>query len=275
MQQELSELFYLVLIGSCLLGGGWVWWRASTRWRAGQPVLPSRDVWRAEWNPFAALLPLAWVAMQLLPGEVPEPSLETVKSACLFSVVLLAIFLMLLCSMPRYRLSDFGIDLRQWKPQITHGAAGFLASMLPVLLIATAAENLGLRTEKTQHVFLKTLASEPSLSTIAWLVLAVVVLAPLTEELIYRVALQGSLRNRLPSWAAIAVVAVIFCIVHGFADALPLLPLALILGYIYDRRHSYLAVVVTHALFNATFLILAILQALANANAPLDSAAGL
>jgi membrane protease YdiL (CAAX protease family) len=35
---------------------------------------------------------------------------------------------------------------------------------------------------------------------------------------------------------------------------LPLLPLALVLGYVYDRRHSYLAVVVLHALFNLTML---------------------
>jgi len=40
---------------------------------------------------------------------------------------------------------------------------------------------------------------------------------------------------------------------------LPLVPLALILGYVYYRRHSYLSVVLLHALFNGANLWLALI----------------
>ena len=37
-------------------------------------------------------------------------------------------------------------------------------------------------------------------------------------------------------------------------------PLALVLGYVFHRRHSFLAVVVLHAIFNAMNLIIALLK---------------
>ena len=71
--------------------------------------------------------------------------------------------------------------------------------------------------------------------------------------------LQGWLQSRIePAWAIFAV-AVLFAFVHGWPDSLPLIPLSLILGYVYYRRHSYLAVVMLHLLFNATNLALAVL----------------
>ena len=39
----------------------------------------------------------------------------------------------------------------------------------------------------------------------------------------------------------------------------PLLPLSLVLGCVFERRHNYATVVVIHGLFNATMLALALL----------------
>jgi membrane protease YdiL (CAAX protease family) len=52
----------------------------------------------------------------------------------------------------------------------------------------------------------------------------------------------------------------IFSVVHGVPDCFPLFPLALILGFVYHRTRSFLAVVVLHALFNATNLTLSVLN---------------
>jgi membrane protease YdiL (CAAX protease family) len=52
----------------------------------------------------------------------------------------------------------------------------------------------------------------------------------------------------------------VFAGVHGLHDALPLLPLALVLGALYHLRRSYVAIVTAHACFNAAFLVLALLQ---------------
>jgi membrane protease YdiL (CAAX protease family) len=85
------------------------------------------------------------------------------------------------------------------------------------------------------------------------------VLAPLVEELIYRVVLQTWLQKIAPPREALIAVAIIFAAVHRLPDALPLLPLALILGYVYQQRRSFLTIVLIHMLFNAVNLILALL----------------
>ena len=89
--------------------------------------------------------------------------------------------------------------------------------------------------------------------------MTVIVLAPAAEELIYRVAIQGSLVRWMSPNRAMLVVALLFSSVHGWPDMLALFPLALILGYVYHQRHSFLAVVVLHALFNAMNLFNALL----------------
>jgi membrane protease YdiL (CAAX protease family) len=90
-----------------------------------------------------------------------------------------------------------------------------------------------------------------------WIVLSAAFLAPLTEELLYRVLLQGWAQSHLAPWQAIVASSFVFVAQHSMSDWLPLLPLALILGYVYHRRRSYLAVVVLHALFNGVMLALA------------------
>ena len=52
------------------------------------------------------------------------------------------------------------------------------------------------------------------------------------------------------STLAIGISSIAFAMVHGPLDGAALMPLALLLGILYDRRHSYLAVVVAHAFFN-------------------------
>ena len=60
--------------------------------------------------------------------------------------------------------------------------------------------------------------------------------------------------------ASIAISSVAFVMVHGFPDMLALLPLAVVFGYVYERTHSYLAVVAMHATFNGVNLGLALLS---------------
>jgi membrane protease YdiL (CAAX protease family) len=80
--------------------------------------------------------------------------------------------------------------------------------------------------------------------------------------LLYRVVIQGWLESRITPRAAIIFVSILFAAIHsesGRPDALPILPLALILGYVYHRRHSLLAAFTLHATFNAANLALALM----------------
>ncbi len=88
---------------------------------------------------------------------------------------------------------------------------------------------------------------------------AAVFMAPLAEELQFRVVILGGLlRTNLARFAP-AITALLFGMAHGIPDGIALLPLAFVLGYTYLQRRSYLTVVLVHLLFNLFNVLLAIL----------------
>ena len=158
------------------------------------------------------------------------------------------------------RNDDFGCNLSGWRNDVLVGAGGFLASIYPVYLVTVLQQFLKLRGPDDKHAFFKILDSDQGNGVLLWIVASVVVVGPLAEELLYRVVLQGWIQSQVAPWKAIVFSATIFCLAHQPTDMLPLAPLALILGYIYYRRRSYVALVVAHALFNATNITLALLR---------------
>lgn len=89
------------------------------------------------------------------------------------------------------------------------------------------------------------------------LVLAVVVGAPLVEELLYRGLIQGSLARRLPAAAAVVVGALWFAAAHMQAvQFIGLLVFGLVLGVCRQRTGRLGMGVLAHAAFNATSLVL-------------------
>jgi membrane protease YdiL (CAAX protease family) len=139
------------------------------------------------------------------------------------------------------------------------GGRAFLLAVLPVAVVLFATQTL--RTKEAQHSLLQLLVDQPGAATVGSVLLAAVVLAPLVEELVFRVLLQGWLQSFLRPSVAIGIVALGFSAVHGWPNMLPLIPLALVLGVLFYFTRSYLAVVVTHGLFNVTNVILAVLTA--------------
>ncbi len=154
------------------------------------------------------------------------------------------------------RSSVVKLGLRRRKPwqQVWAGLQGYLFAIGPVTLVWYLMAPF--RNPESQHPLLKLLAREPSPSVLLWIFLAAVAIAPAVEELQYRVVLQSALRHRLPRGIAIVVSSIIFAMLHGWPDAVPLLPLALVLGTVFEKTRSYLSVVVLHVLFNATNIVL-------------------
>lgn len=100
------------------------------------------------------------------------------------------------------------------------------------------------------HPFLEMLADGVDWNIMALIALMAVVVAPLVEELLYRVTVLGGLwqqHNLLLAWC---VSSVLFSFAHGFPDSIALLPLAFAIGYTYIQRRSYRTVVLVHFLFN-------------------------
>ena len=138
------------------------------------------------------------------------------------------------------------------------GLLGFIAAVGPVLMVMLMMKDQ--RTSESEHQFLRILRDADSTSVIGLICLSAAVIAPLSEELTYRVTLMGGAEQFFGRFPALIVSSVIFAAVHGFPDMVALLPLALILGWIYQTTRSYAAIVTTHALFNAFNLGVVLLQ---------------
>ena len=82
--------------------------------------------------------------------------------------------------------------------------------------------------------------------------ISAVMVAPWVEEMAFRVIMQRTFLRHFSPSTSILLTAVAFCAIHpSWQDAVGLFPLALVLGVIYHRTGSFLAVVLIHMLFNA------------------------
>jgi membrane protease YdiL (CAAX protease family) len=150
--------------------------------------------------------------------------------------------------------NPLGFTLRRFNRQLQSGVLTLTAAWLPVF--ATLLATYPLRSAERQHAVLRMLQEHPSVEAYFWSVLSAVVMAPLIEELLFRVILQSWLTTRLGRVSGWLIAAVLFASVHGFPDSLAILPLALILGAAWHLTRSYWTIVAAHALFNAIMLAL-------------------
>jgi membrane protease YdiL (CAAX protease family) len=147
------------------------------------------------------------------------------------------------------------------------GGGGFLLAMPPVMLQLYMGVTIWHWLQPQQpppvHPMLQALESSAAGRWgAAQLVLGATVLAPVTEELLFRgVLLQALWRQWRLAWGAILASAGMFSLVHGQPqDLLPLVTLGTILGYVRVRSGSLWAPILLHVLFNARTMLFAILD---------------
>ena len=253
-------ILILMLLGSVIV---WVQWIRICRRRSIAQVIADCRQHRRQVVTMplsaAATIWLLWILIPPATAEFmmvpPIPSLRTVQAGCTAHGLLLLCATLVMISTMGHRQA-WQHAPREWRGDLYHGLRGFLASCLPVFLTLWATH--ALRSEESQHSYLKLIAASSDASVLAWIVLAAVLLAPLVEELVFRVVLQPVLVEWCGEVWGVCGVAVLFAGIHGWPDALPLIPLALVLGVYYRLRGSYLTVVVIHMLFNAGNLLLAL-----------------
>jgi len=148
-----------------------------------------------------------------------------------------------------------------FKQEFRFAAEACLAAYLP-----TAALRLImvlLLQDDAQHPFLEMIDNGVSTSVLLLIAGTAVFLAPLMEELLYRVVILGGLLNAraVPTISstvvAIGLTSVLFAFAHGFPDSLALLPLAAVICWTYHQRRSYRTVVLVHFLFNGFNIMIA------------------
>jgi membrane protease YdiL (CAAX protease family) len=260
-----SALQVLILLAS--MG---IWGRIIHKLQSGQPLL-TRSVPATRPRPLVAIsLALAWILIQCITLFSPEDHAKTVdklneeKALVLLAfnlavqVITACLLTISLSCLGRQGLTRFGIDRRNESESIKIGLWGYFAAVTPVIIANVAISPL--RTDDNQHVFLQILNAQQSIPLVALMAASAVIMAPIEEELLYRVIFQGTLQRHLPPVASILISSIVFSAVHGFPDAIGLFPLALVLGYLYWRTGSYLTIVTTHAVFNGVTVILTILS---------------
>ena len=251
-----------------------IWIQILMLRQRGESPVPARPHEPNSWprgagpRAFAAAFFLPWliqlVAIYLLPGSGMNPTNRLVALLWLGTLTQIGAVVLLLyveIAAP-LKTVDFGLAIPiRWREDMVVGALGFVASLLPVYAVNLVVHLLGWHPPETQHKLLEILQGNHSGITVAGAVIAATCLAPLAEELLYRVVLQGGLERQISPTAALWLTAALFAGVHslsGRPDALPLFPLALILGYTYLQTHSYVAVVTLHALFNTFSVVMAL-----------------
>ena len=98
---------------------------------------------------------------------------------------------------------------------------------------------------------------EPSPRTIGfrWRAAALLVVAPLSEEFVFRGLLFGALRRHLPKLWAMVLSSLLFALLHPPSAAVPLFIMGMLAAAVYQRTDSLLAPVILHFSYNAALLI--------------------
>jgi hypothetical protein len=127
------------------------------------------------------------------------------------------------------------------------GGIGFLWKHL--------VEFLGYPAGEQDMVDLLRNADDPAL--LVWMVVLAAIIAPVTEELIFRAGLFRYLRTRIPRAYALVLPALLFALLHGnLAAFAPLCALGVLFAVAYERTGNLAVPMIAHALFNLHTIVL-------------------
>ncbi len=207
-----------------------------------------------------------WIALQLIyaiKGEFntkqpSDPDLNMIITNAMLQIGIggFLIFLWEFSPSSESMIDYFRID--DWKTEIQAGVE-LLLLVFPWTVLLGILSGFW-KTVEDLHPLLQ-LLQQGTPDLILGVGITAVIIAPLVEELLFRVLLLNGLveAGQLDRFVAWLVVSVSFSLAHGFADATQLLPLSLSLGWCLLRRQSYLAIVTAHALFNGLMMLISLM----------------
>jgi hypothetical protein len=89
------------------------------------------------------------------------------------------------------------------------------------------------------------------------MILIATVVAPVTEELVFRAGLFRYARTRMPRWLALTLPACLFASLHAnLASFAPLAVLGIIFSLAYERTGRIAVPIIAHGLFNLNTIVL-------------------
>lgn len=184
-------------------------------------------------------------------GEIQNIPLFEKIPASLFAIALMAVdILAVLCCY--FILSNIRFDtafhtrLISWRPGLLAVAGGVLGA-LSISVVTDGIELPEIVEQMSQ-----------AMSHNFWGVLAMVIVGPVTEELLFREAIEGEmLRRGTAPWTAIIVSALAFSAAHlNLAQGLYALPLGILFGIIYYRTGNIVLTSLLHILNNGIAVLM-------------------
>ena len=270
------EQTIIVLESTLLLGGlgflGWLFLSSAGRTVRTRPA--ALPVWEVSLTDFLFLIWLVLVLgllgqgiLRLLAGQTlrHQPDGTTLELVLYGSMFHVGAILAWFCAHLLERRRQNGV-----KPVPLLGYAslwesvrGAALTFLAVVPLVSAAGFLGecllkvahLPTERQELVDLFTQTKSPAL--LGFMVVLALVVAPVSEELVFRAGFFRFLRTRIPRWAAYGASAGLFALLHAnWVSFLPLFVLGILFAAAYERTGNIRVPMLAHALFNLNTLLL-------------------
>uniref|UniRef100_UPI00404A6D6F lysostaphin resistance A-like protein n=1 Tax=Cephaloticoccus sp. TaxID=1985742 RepID=UPI00404A6D6F len=157
-----------------------------------------------------------------------------------------------------------GKDERQvsspsWLKIIKYSFVTFLI-VLPLLTLVGLSwqylmQTLGVQLEEQEMIAI--FANTESPLQLGLMIILATVLAPVSEEMIFRAGIFRYLRTRVPRWVALVGPGILFAALHmNLASFAPLAVLGIIFSIAYERTGSIAVPIIAHGLFNLNTVVL-------------------
>jgi hypothetical protein len=160
-----------------------------------------------------------------------------------------AVLLVGLPNVARFSLRELGFAAPTWST-IGIAFAGSAAGLLVVSAIGVLMETLSHQHHQQAIVRMFLQLRDPG--RIAFFALFAVIVAPVAEELFFRVFLFNVGLRYVGLWSSVVASALLFGLAHGNPiDAIPLASFGVVLSLIYYHTRNAYASMISHALFNA------------------------
>lgn len=270
MPVDSSEAFIAAFELTLLLTGLVLLWREvlSPRARASQPTSAALPPWRvslADFLLFTFLIVCGSLFVSFIAGLLLKPFELSNDTALIIGSAAFQIGLLLGPAFIPLSLGHHPLRPPLNGAAFRSGLATFLIA-LPVVTVANIAwlaflKATGLPAE--QQDLLRMFSQADSVGLLALMVVLATLVAPVSEELLFRATIFRYLRTRLPRWIALLLPGTIFAALHvswptfdGLPSLVPLITLAAIFSIAYERTGNIATAIVAHALFNLHTIVL-------------------
>lgn len=207
---------------------------------------------------FAALLML-WFGVNVASswGREIAVTQDALTVTAVFSALLVICILCFLIVRSINPVKIFGLGTSSMRLAIPGAVLGLIAA-LPVIYFFHALNHHFLN-EPTPQPLMQFLLTHPSWNDRLLLAFTAVVVAPVSEELIFRGYIYGVIRHYSGRWWALGISAALFAAIHAHIPSMGgLMVLAVTLTLVYEFTGSLWGAIFMHALFNSINILLAL-----------------